>query len=144
MRPKGTWKSKERELAALFGAERRALSGGNSKSGGNDDADHPRVYLECKYSHEHYVWRLWTEARRNAGRELRTPKRRVCIGLYQKRQPGALLVVHESDLLAVAVELLSELIKAPGYPFSRAESDILIRKFRVLANLHNTPLPLGD
>ena len=138
---KGTWKHKEREFARLFGSERRALSGGNSKSGGRDDAHHEHLYLECKYSARHKLWALWRHVAACAARETRIPKRRVCIGLYETKMPGALLVMHESDLLGVAVELLAELMKTKDYPYSRYESEQLLHKFRVLAKL---PVPVYE
>lgn len=132
MPPTKTWKQAERRLASLFGTTRRALSGGNSKSGGRDDAHHPRVYLECKHSIRHALWELWRKCRRQTGQELKKPKRRVAIALYEKGKEGALLVVHQDDILQVALQVFEALTNEPEFPYSRHEADELIRKLEVM------------
>lgn len=108
--PSKTWKHKEAEFAALFGTVRRPLSGGNSSQGQRrDDALHPRLFLECKYAIRHAVWGLWKFARECCQREIRHPKRRPVVGLYLKGESTCLLVVHESDLLAVTAERVRQI-----------------------------------
>ena len=120
MPPAKTWKKKERQLAALFGTVRRPLSGGNSSQGERrDDAQHPTLFLECKYSARHALWKLWRFAKECCRKELRHPKRRPVIGLYETGQTGGrcLLVIHEDDLLKVArerIEALYQQSKAPS------------------------------
>ena len=110
MPPTQTWKQKERELAALFGTVRRALSGGNSSQGNRrDDAHHPHIFLECKYAARHAVWKLWRFAKSCCQKELRHPKRRPVLGLYARGESGALLVVHENDLIVVTLNRLRTL-----------------------------------
>jgi hypothetical protein len=117
MPPTKTWKNKERDLANLFGAVRRPLSGGNSSQGTRrDDANHPRLFLESKYSIRHAVATLWRFAKACCQREMRHPKRRPVVGLYEKGDPRCLLVINEDDLLFVALELIKALIKDHSDP----------------------------
>ena len=46
---KALWKNFERYVAAIFGTERTALSGGNGKVT-RSDSHHPLLFLSCKYS----------------------------------------------------------------------------------------------
>lgn len=116
MPPTKTWKSKERTLASLFGTMRRALSGGNSNSGGRDDVKHPRLFIECKYRKEHAIWALWRQCVLFAGKELKLRKRRVVIALYERQQEGCLLVVHQNDIPLVVSELIEA--KDPRSPLA--------------------------
>jgi hypothetical protein len=102
---RSTWKKREGQAAALFGARRQVLSG----SSGRDDAatcsdsTHPRLYLECKLRAASAVRNLWEVTRDAARREGKTP----VLALYAKGKPGALIVVHEDDLEVVAAEYLA-------------------------------------
>ncbi len=101
--PRQRWKDAEDRLAVLFGSTRRPLSGGNSKTG-RDDSLHPRLFLECKFSKRHALWRLFREVRERAKAEKRTP----VIGLAEKAAKGVLLVIHQDDLLEVAAEVAKD------------------------------------
>ena len=118
MPPTHTWKSKERQIALWFGTVRRALSGGNSNPDElRDDAHHKSLFIETKYRKSHAVWALWRFAKACCAREIRLPKRRPVVALYECRQEGALLVIHQDDLLAVALARLDTLTE------SRSSSD---------------------
>lgn len=108
--PRARWKDAEDRLANLFGCKRRPLSGSNSRSGGCDDCNHPRLYLENKYGKYVPLYRLYLETRELARKEGKIP----VIGLQAKNQKGILLVLHESDLAAVYHEAQARL--APPKP----------------------------
>jgi hypothetical protein len=134
--PAKTWKHKERHLAALFGTIRRPLSGGNGSHGTErDDAEHERVYLESKYSQRHALFSLWRHCRLNAAREAhRKPKRRVVVGLFEKGLSDALLLVHQDDLIAIAIELLAVKLKDRNQPYNTAHVQDLFARLRTLAD----------
>jgi hypothetical protein len=90
------------------------------------------VYLESKHSARHALWELWRKCRKQTGQELRKPKRRVCVALYEKGKEGALLVVHQNDILQVALQIFEALSNEPGFPYSRLEADELIRKLELM------------
>lgn len=134
MMPSKQWKQNERDLAALFGTLRRPLSGGRSSHGEKrDDAEHDRLYLESKRSKRHAIFSLWRHCRTQARREVGQHKRRVVIGLFEHGQAEALLLVHQDDLLAVAVELLAAKLKDANQPFNTAHIQDLFQKFRSMA-----------
>lgn len=92
--PNHQWKQAERRLARLFGTERRALSGSNSKSGGQDDGMHERIYLENKYGKQtKRFWALYLDTQRKAKSEGRVP----VVGLQAPHTAGTLLVFHQYD-----------------------------------------------
>ena len=47
----GTWKRREREIAAMFGTVRRPVSGRRGDKGG-DDCEHSRLHLQCKHGRQ--------------------------------------------------------------------------------------------
>jgi hypothetical protein len=101
---RSTWKRRERNAAALFGARRQPGSG----SGGRDDetrsdSTHSRLFVETKLRAASSVRSLWEETRERARREGKTP----VLVLYAKGKPGGLIVVHQDDLATVAAELAS-------------------------------------
>ena len=104
--PEKAWKVAERRLAAIFGTVRRALSGGNSKTG-RDDAMHSRLFIECKCRKCMPIMRLFEETKKLAVQEKKIP----VLGLHENRKPGFLICCHSSDLPAV----LKEYAKANGY-----------------------------
>lgn len=90
------WKVFERFVAALFGAARNSLSGGNSKLT-RSDSTHPKVFISCKYTrHNNKTLRaLVAEERVKAKVE---NKIAVCvIGEFDDRA-NALVVLHLKDL----------------------------------------------
>lgn len=105
--PNKPWKDTERRLAALFGTERRACSGGNSKSGGRDDVKHPELFIECKHGKQIAPWSLYLETRKLASKEDKIP----LLGLHQSGYPGFLLVIHSSNSLELFRHLHPENFK---------------------------------
>ena len=99
------WKKAETRLAKLFGTVRRPLSGGNSRSGGRDDAQHPRLFIESKYNGFNPLWELYQSTKRLMHGE--EEERTLVIGLHKANHSGILLVIHSTDLHAVATEYLS-------------------------------------
>ena len=104
--PDKAWKVAERRLAGLFGTVRRALSGGNSKSGGRDDGQHKRLFLESKYRTKQPLWSLWDACLDSCRREPKLRKRRPVIALFERGRHGCLVCVHEDDILLIAAEYL--------------------------------------
>ena len=97
------WKKAERRLAQLFGTRRRPLSGSN-QGGGSDDAMHPDLYLESKYTRQSALWTLYRDTAHKAQQAGKIP----VIGIQEKGSHGTLLVIHSSDLLAVARHLSAD------------------------------------
>lgn len=99
---RSTWKRRERDAARLFGAERQPLSGSGGRTDlTRSDSTHERLFVETKLRASSAVRNLWELTRDRARKERKTP---VLI-LYAKGKPGALVVVHQDDLAAVASEL---------------------------------------
>ena len=98
---RSTWKKRERDAAGVFGARRQVLSGSSGRAEETcSDSTLPRLYIETKLRTASSVRTLWEQARTAARRERKTP----VLMLYAKGKPGALIVVHEDDLEAVAAE----------------------------------------
>jgi hypothetical protein len=97
-----SWKRRERNAARLFGAQRQVLSGSCGRGErGRSDTTHDRLFIETKLRASSSVRSLWERTRELARRESKIP----VLMLYAKGKPGGLVVVHESDLAAVAPEL---------------------------------------
>ena len=99
---RSSWKRRERQAASLFGSRRKILSGSSGRGDQTrSDSDHPRVYLETKLRSSWSVRSLWEATKALAQEEGKVH----ALALYSKSRKGALLVVHEDDLKAVAAEL---------------------------------------
>lgn len=99
-----TWKKRERNAAALFGARRQPGSGsGGRPDETRSDSRHPRLFLECKLRQKHTVVTLWDETKTLAAREGKTP----VLMLSEKGRPGQWIVVHSGDLDTLIVETLA-------------------------------------
>jgi hypothetical protein len=108
---RSSWKRRERSAARLFGTERQVLSGSCGRDGrSRSDATHQRLFIESKLRAAWAVRSLWERTRELARREHRLP----VLTLYAKAKPGALIVVHENDLVAVAAELANDGQAAQG------------------------------
>lgn len=95
------WKARERAISDYFrGVGRTPLSGGNSKHT-RADVIHDRLFVECKLRAKHTAVTLWDAVKKLATRERKTP----VVALAEKGRPGFWLVVHSSDLAAVAREV---------------------------------------
>ncbi len=100
MTSRGTWKTRERLVARFFGTERTPLSGGSSRHTRSDSL-HPRLFIENKLRVKHSAVSLWDRTKKLAKREDKTP----LVTLAEKGRPGFWVVVHSSDLQAVASEV---------------------------------------
>jgi hypothetical protein len=99
---RSTWKRREQNAAGLFGAKRQPLSGSSGRADRTrSDSTHPSLFIETKLQAASAVRTLWDQTRDRARRESKRP----VLVLYAKGKPGGLIVVHQDDLAAVAVEL---------------------------------------
>ena len=87
------WKQRERQVAAYFGGERTALSGGNGKIT-RADVIHDDLFIECKLRAKHSVVSLWDETKKLADAEKKTP----VIALCEKNRKGFWIMAHSDDL----------------------------------------------
>ena len=96
------WKAFERRVASWFGAAGRTpLSGGNSKHTRSDTL-HDTLFIEAKQRKRHTAVALWDDTAKLAKKEGKLPV--VC--LAEKNRPGFWVLVHSSDLTAVANQRL--------------------------------------
>jgi hypothetical protein len=99
---RSTWKRRERDGAAVFGARRQPGSGSSGRADQTrSDSTHERLSIETKLRAASAVRGLWEKTRDRARREGKTP---VLI-LYAKGKPGGLIVAHQDDIVAIAAEL---------------------------------------
>jgi hypothetical protein len=106
-----SWKRRERNAAAIFGAKRKPLSGSCGRDDETrSDSTHPTLFIETKLRAASAARSLWEQTRDLARREGKTP----VLTLYSKGKPGALIVVHEDDLAVVAAELAAGRDKTDG------------------------------
>jgi hypothetical protein len=98
---KTTWKRRERDAAALFGARRRPLSGSSGRPDlSRSDSTHEAIYLETKLRRRHAAVALLDAVRKLARKEGRVP----VVALASKGRSGIVLVMDADDLPAVAKE----------------------------------------
>jgi hypothetical protein len=94
-----TWKKRERDAAALFGARRQRCSGSSGRDDcSRSDSTHPDLFLETKLRQRHAAVALLDETRTLARREGRTP----LLALATKNRPGIVLVLAAEDLPTIA------------------------------------------
>jgi hypothetical protein len=99
---RGTWKRREREGAGIFGVKRQVLSGSSGRDDkSKSDSTHERLYIETKLRAKTATRAIWDATNKKAKFEHKTP----VVLLYDKNKSGALIVVHQDDLAAVAAEL---------------------------------------
>jgi hypothetical protein len=95
MTHRNTWKSRERQAAALFGAKRQRCSGSSGRDDETcSDSTHPTLFIESKLRARHAVRSLWEATAKLAKKEGKTP----VLALYDKGKRGSLLVIHQDDL----------------------------------------------
>jgi hypothetical protein len=99
-----TWKAVERKVARFFGAERNPLSGSRSGNGTHSDSLHERLYIETKHRVRHAAVTLWRDTAQKAKRERKVP----AVALAERNKPGFWILVHSSDLEAVAKEVRAD------------------------------------
>lgn len=106
MTHKTTWKKAEGRAAAIFGTRRKPLSGSSGRDDQTaSDSMHAALFIETKYRGRSAVRTLWEDTQAKANKERKTP----VVALFDKRKPGALLVVHEADLPTIAAEYIAGL-----------------------------------
>jgi hypothetical protein len=91
------WKAIERKVAKFFGTLRTPLSGSHSAHTRSDTL-HDILYIETKLRERHTAVSLWQQTNNKAKKENKIP----CVVLAEKGKTGFWLVVHSSDLVAVA------------------------------------------
>lgn len=91
------WKVRERIIAKDFGAERNALSGGNSKLS-RSDSTHPELFIEAKGRKNHRAIGLYDNTKVLARKENKVPV--VC--LWQPARHGYLVLCDPKDLRKLA------------------------------------------
>ena len=100
--PDKSWKAFERRVARFFGCQdRNPLSGTNSKHTASDTL-HEELFIECKQRERYAAVRLWEESKKLALREGKIP----VVAVSEKGRPGFWLLVHSSDLTAIANQRL--------------------------------------
>jgi hypothetical protein len=100
---RSTWKARERQAAAIFGARRNVLSG----SSGRDDRDtsdstHDRLHIEVKLRESHSIFGLWAFAIKSAKKN--RPMKIPVIMLAEKNHVGFMVCVHDQNLEQLAEE----------------------------------------
>lgn len=99
-----SWKRREGDAAAIFGARRRPLSGSSNRADiDGDDVVHDRLWIEVKLRASHAVRTLWEKTKGAAKKAGKTP----LLMLYDKGKHGALLVMREDDFESVVIEWLA-------------------------------------
>lgn len=113
------WKKAERQLAALFGAKRRPLSGMThaTHQTGGDDAEHPTLFIEAKYtasSASPYVpsIALVDSSKSKASKE---GKKAAIVGLRKYGDQNLYLLCNSRDLETI----LTAYCDAQGYTLIR-------------------------
>lgn len=100
---RGTWKRRERNAAAIFGARRQVCSGSSGRPDrSRSDSTHERLYIETKMRASSAVRSLWESTKILAGNEGKVP---VLI-MYDKGKCGGLIVVHEDHAEEILVALI--------------------------------------
>ena len=103
---KSTWKARERQAAAMFGAKRNRCSGSSGLAHeSRSDSNHPRLFLEVKLRAKCAVWQLFKATAELARKEKKTP----VVLLALKGQADFLVVVRSSDLRALIAEYAAAL-----------------------------------
>ena len=103
MTARGTWKARERKIAADFGTKRTPLSGINSGHNTHSDTLHERVYIELKYRAKHSVLTLYRDVKEKAEKEGKLP----VVALAEKGKAGFWLLLHSDDLKEVAASYVA-------------------------------------
>lgn len=94
----GEWKQFERDVAAFFGCFRT----GPDQEKDASDIDHDHLHVQCKYSMRHAIVSVWDAAKKVADRSGRIP----VVAIKQKYRQGFWIMIHSSDLTAVANQRL--------------------------------------
>ena len=98
------WKQRERKNARWFGHEREPGSGAHATEANDrteSDSQHPRLFIETKLGKRQLgTVNVYRKAREQAKDEGKVP----LVMLSVAHMKGALILLHQDDLLAVAEE----------------------------------------
>jgi hypothetical protein len=98
---KTAWKQRERDAAAIFGAQRSIANSSGRADQDGSDSTHPRLHIEVKSYKRHAAWTLWCAARVAAMKARDKAKvfgrKPIVLALAQDHQAGLLLCIHEGD-----------------------------------------------
>lgn len=97
---RGTWKRRERVIAADFSTDRTPLSGGASGHTRSDTL-HPELFIEIKGRASHAAMRLFDQTAILAKAEGKTP----VVALWEPERKGYLLLCRPEDIAQVAESL---------------------------------------
>ncbi len=112
---RSTWKKREQQAAAIFGARRNVLSGSSGRSDRDtSDSTHERLHIEVKLRESHSIFTLWRLAWIASCREhnKKPPFRSlVCANppvlmLAEKNHDGFLCCVHNDHIEQLCEEWL--------------------------------------
>lgn len=103
MTHRNTWKTRERQAAALFGALRQRCSGSSGREDESaSDSTHPRLFIETKLRATWSIFGLFLATRKLARKESKI----AVLCLAEKGKAGCLVVVHSDDLARFAAEVI--------------------------------------
>lgn len=102
---RGTWKARERQIAAYFGSERTPLSGGNSKHTRSDTLSSV-FYVEAKFRKNQPVLRLYEDTESKARKEGKIP----IVALCEKGKSGFLLATTADNFKLIARRYMQQLL----------------------------------
>lgn len=88
------WKKLERAVARFFGTERT----GPMQSKNASDINHDLIHCQCKHAKRHAILTVWNAAKKEADKTGKIP----CVAIKQKGRHGFWLMMHSSDLTAIA------------------------------------------
>ena len=99
---RGTWKRREREVAARFGTTRKPISGRQRDRGG-DDCEHPRLHIQHKHGKQNSrEFVLWDIASAVAAGNNKIP----IVTITAPHRSEILVTCRLEDLAAVAKEVI--------------------------------------
>lgn len=101
--PRGTWKARERKIAADFGVKRTPLSGGASGHTRSDTL-HEDLFIEVKGRASHAAIHLFDKTAILAKAEDKTP----VVVLWEPKRKGYLVLCRPEDLMEVTTNYLSK------------------------------------
>lgn len=115
-----TWKRRERQAAALFGARRQRLSGSSGRDDESEsDSTHPRLFVETKTRANHAARTLYDETKVKAKKEGKF----AVLALATKGRKGTLLCIHSDDLIEFAKIALESIQQPLEWSTVLAETD---------------------
>ncbi len=100
---RSTWKARERQAAAIFGAKRNVLSGSSGRSDRDtSDSTHERLHIEVKLRQRHSIFELWRKC--NPRETTAGPDKTSVLMLAEKHHESFLVCVLATELEALFEE----------------------------------------